>query len=260
VRRYGFHGPSHLYLSRRGAVLLGKPAAACNLVTIHMDRGVSLCAIREGCSVDTSMGLTPLEGAVMGTRCGDIDPGIPAFIMQAEELSARELESVLNQKCGIFGLTGRHRDRRHLLDAALDGDVPCRRALELEAYRLKKYLGAYLAAVGPLDGVVFTAGTGGLEWLARELTLDGLECFGIRLDRERNRTVCPDKEEVITTADSAVQVFVVPGDDGLVSAEDTAAILAGDYSDHLRHDYRFARAGFVPPPSRREAVPENRPY
>ncbi len=247
IRRYGFHGPSHLYLAKRAAVLLGKPAAECNLVTIHIDRGVSLCAIRNGVSIDTSMGLTPLEGAIMGTRCGDIDPGILPFMMRETELTARDMEGVLNQKSGLCGIAGRYLDRRHMLDGALDGDERCRLALEMEAYRLRKYIGAYLAAVGPLDGVVFTAGVGTTEWLARERTLAELGCFGIRLDRDRNRYASLQGGEVlISTDDSAIRVFVIPSDEELVFAEDVAAILAGKHGDHLRFGYSFGEADFTP--------------
>jgi len=247
VRRYGFHGPSHLYLSRRAATLLGKPAAGCNLVTIHIDKGVSLCAIRNGVSIDTSMGLTPLEGAVMETRSGDFDAGITAFVMQQLNLSAREMESILNQKSGIRGITGLHAERRQVLEAASAGDARCLLALEMEAYRLKKYIGAYSAAVGPVDAVVFTTGAGEWEWFARELALRGLECFGILPDQERNRTAGSDRKEALITSDaSPVKVFVIPTDEELVFAQDVTAILSGEYSGHLHHGYSFARPGFVP--------------
>ena len=247
VRRYGFHGPSHIYLSRRAAMLLGKPADACNLVTIHIDKGVSLCAIRNGVSIDTSMGLTPLEGAIMETRSGDFDAGITPFIMQQMNLSAREMESILNQKSGILGITGWHAERRQILEAAATGHARCRLALEMEAYRLKKYIGSYLAVVGPLDAVVFTTGAGEWEWFARELTLGGLECFGILPDPERNRAVRSEGEEALITGDaSPVKVFVIPTDEELVFAQDVTAILSGEYSDHLHYDYSFARPDFVP--------------
>jgi len=247
VRRYGFHGPSHIYLSRRAAALLGKPAAECNLVTIHLDKGVSLCAIRGGQSIDTSMGLTPLEGAVMETRSGDFDAGIIPFIMQQLNLSAREMESILNQKSGILGITGWHAERRQILEAATAGHAQCRLALEMEAYRLKKYIGAYLAAVGPLDALVFTTGAGAGEWFARELVLGGLECFGILLDQERNRAVGPERKEALVTADaSPVKVFVVPTDEELVYAQDVTAILSGEYGSRVQYDYSFAHPDFVP--------------
>jgi len=247
VRRYGFHGPSHIYLSRRAAGLLGKPADACNLITIHIDKGVSLCAIRNGTSIDTSMGLTPLEGAVMETRCGDIDVGILPFIMQQMNLSAREMASILNQKSGILGITGWSTERRHFLKAAIEGDAKCRLALEIEAYRLKKYIGAYLAVVGPLDAVIFTTGAGDQEWFARERILEGLECFGILLDHERNRAVHSEREEALISSDgSPVRVFVIATDEELVFAEDVTAIISGNSSGQMHFDYSFGRPGFIP--------------
>ena len=247
VRRYGFHGPSHLYLSKRAAIRLNRPVNACNLITIHLDRGVSLCAIRKGLSVDTSMGMTPLEGAVMETRCGDIDPGIHAYMIQEMNLSAQEMEQILNQKSGIAGISGRRRSRQHFLQAALNGESRSRLALEIEAYRLKKYIGSYLAITGPLDAIVFTSGTGSLEWLLREMVLSGLDCFGIRLDRDRNRAIRSEQEEVeISAAGSLVRLFVMPTNEELVIAEDVAAIHAGVYRDHLHYEYSFASADFVP--------------
>ena len=247
VRRYGFHGPSHLYLSRRAAVLLDKPADGCNLVTIHMDRGVSLCAIRNGLSIDTSMGMTPLEGAVMETRCGDIDPGIHAYIMGELDLSSHELEQILNHKSGVCGISGRRLGRQRFLEAALGGDPRCRLALEIETYRMRKYIGSYLAVIGPLDGVVFSAGTGATEWSVREMVLSGLERFGVRVDPERNRAVRGGRDEAeITGAGASVRTFIIPTNEELVCAEDVAAIHAGTYLDHLHTDYTFARRGFAP--------------
>ncbi|MBW4054329.1 MAG: acetate kinase [Proteobacteria bacterium] len=247
IRRYGFHGPSHLYLSRRAASLLGKPADSCNLITIHIDKGVSLCAIKGGISIDTSMGLTPLEGAVMETRCGDIDAGILPLMMQQLNLSAQEMEHILNQKCGIVGISGRNTDRRHILEAAVENNAKCRLAMEIEAHRLKKYIGAYSAVAGPLDAVVFTAGVGELEWFARELVLEGLECFGILPDSERNHAIRGEWEETLITRDaSPVKVFVIPTNEELVFAEDVASLLSGDYNDHRNYEYSFASPDFVP--------------
>jgi len=247
VRRYGFHGPSHIYLSRRAAVLLGKPVETCNLITIHLDRGVSLCAIRNGLSVDTSMGMTPLEGAVMMTRCGDIDPGIHAYIMKVLNLSTKGLEQLLNNRSGIFGITGQQLDRQHFVQAALDGNSRCKLALEIETYRLKKYIGAYLAITGPLDAIVFTTGTGSSEGPVREMVLSGLDCFGIRLDRDSNRAIRSKHEEVeITGEESLIRTFVIPTNEELVIAEDVAAVLSGVCSDHLHYDYSFANDDFIP--------------
>jgi acetate kinase len=246
VRRYGFHGTSHLYVSKRAAVLLGKPASECNIVTMHIGNGVSHTAIKNGISVDTSMGLTPLEGAVMGTRCGDIDPAIPAFMMQKENLSAKEIDSILNKKSGIMGITGRFTDRRDVIEQADQGDRLCILALDIEAYRLKKYIGSYMAAVGKLDAVVFTAGVGEMGWPIRERAIEGLEHLGIHLDKERNKGAMTRKREtLITTDDSPVKVYVIPTDEELVFTEDVVAILNGTYTDHMQFEYSFARTDFV---------------
>lgn len=246
VRRYGFHGTSHLYVSKRAAVLLGKHPKNCNLITMHIGNGVSHCAIKNGVSVDTSMGLTPLEGAVMGTRCGDIDPAIPLFMMQMENLSAKDIDGILNKKSGIFGITGKYTDRRDVIEHADKGDKLCKLAVDIEGYRLKKYIGAYMAAVGHLDAVVFTAGVGEMGWQIREKAIEGLECMGIKLDRDRNKAAMTRKREsLITTDDSPVKVFVIPTDEELVFTEDVAAILDGTYTDHMNFEYSFARPDFV---------------
>ncbi len=239
VRRYGFHGTSHLYVSKRAAVMLGKPAKECNIITMHIGNGVSHTAIKNGVSVDTSMGLTPLEGAVMGTRCGDIDPAIPAFIMQMENLSMKEADSVLNKKSGILGITKRFADRRDVIANAEQGDHLCQLALKIEGYRLKKYIGSYMAILGRLDAVVFTAGVGERGAQIRELALENLEHMGIILDKGRNNAACKGKEAVITTDASPVKVFVIPTNEELVFTEDVAAILNGTYTDHMNFGYSF---------------------
>lgn len=246
VRRYGFHGTSHLYVSKRAAVLLGKAPKDCNLITMHIGNGVSHSAIKNGVSVDTSMGLTPLEGAVMGTRCGDIDPAIPAFIMEKEGLNPREIDGILNKKSGILGITGKYTDRRDVIEGAEQDKCPrCQLALDVEAYRLKKYIGAYAAAVGGIDAVVFTAGVGEMGWQIREKALENLEFMGIILDREKNRKTMTRKvESVITAPDSPVKVFVIPTDEELVFTEDVVAILEGSYADHMKFDYSFNSSGF----------------
>lgn len=246
VRRYGFHGTSHLYVSKRAAMLLGKTAEQCNIVTMHIGNGVSHCAIKNGVSVDTTMGLTPLEGAVMGTRCGDIDPAIPAFMMQKENLSAKEIDSILNKKSGILGITGKFTDRRDVIQSAGEGDHRCQLALEVEAYRLRKYIGSFMAAVGRLDAVVFTAGVGEMGAVIREKAIENLEHIGIFLDRERNKGAMTRKREsLITTDDSPVKVYVIPTDEELVFTEDVVAILNGTYTDHMQFEYSFAKPDFV---------------
>jgi len=245
VRRYGFHGTSHLYLAKRAAALLGKPAAACNLITIHVDRGISLCAVKNGTSVDTSMGMTPVEGAMMESRCGDIDPGIPSFLMNREGLSPAEMTEILTRRSGLFGLTGTAVSRRQILEQAAAGEERSRQAVDMEAYRLRKYIGGYLAAVGRPDAIIFTSGHGLLEAEVRRRVLDNLGCFGIRLDAELNRgpeTV--DREVLVSAGDSSVRVFVVPTHEELVFAADAAALLQGRFGDPLEFDYPFARGDF----------------
>jgi len=244
VRRYGFHGTSHLYVSKRAAVLLGKKAKDCNIITMHIGNGVSHAAIKNGVSVDTSMGLTPLEGAVMGTRCGDIDPAIPGFMMQIEGLSAAEIDSILNKKSGILGITGKYTDRRDVTAHAEKGDKTCKLAMDIEAYRLRKYIGSYMAVLGRLDAVVFTAGVGERGWQIREMACHGLEHMGIHLDLERNRAAVKGNECLITTDDSPIKVFVIPTDEELVFTEDVAAILDGSYTDHMNFEYSFSKADY----------------
>ncbi|BEH11981.1 MULTISPECIES: acetate/propionate family kinase [Geobacter] len=228
VRRYGFHGASHCHAARRGAALLGREPARCNLITIHIGNGISLCAVEGGRSIDTSMGLTPLEGTMMGTRCGSIDPGIPPFMMQEEQLSPRDLDRILNQRSGSAGITGLKLDRPAFLARAIAGDERCLLALEMEAYRLRKHIGGYTAALGRLDAVVFSAASGEGEWFMREKTLADMACFGIRLDRERNRTArSVDREERVSADDSPVAVYVIPTDEEMVYAEEVAALLNG---------------------------------
>ncbi len=244
VRRYGFHGTSHLYVSKRAAVLLGKKPKDTNIITMHIGNGVSHCAIKNGVSVDTSMGLTPLEGAVMGTRCGDIDPAIPGFMMQIEGLSASEIDGILNKKSGILGITGKYTDRRDVVTHADKGDKTCKLAMDIEAYRLRKYIGGYMAVLGRLDAVVFTAGVGERGWQIREMACHGLEHMGIHLDRERNREAVKGRECVITTDDSPIKIFVIPTDEELVFTEDVAAILDGTYTDHMNFEYSFSRSDY----------------
>ena len=163
VRRYGFHGTSHLYVSRRAAAILGKKPEDVNVITMHVGNGVSIAAVKQGVSIDTSMGLTPLEGAVMGTRCGDIDPAIILFMIEKEGFYAHQLDTILNKKSGLLGITGKYFDRRDIDRAAEEGDERAKLAQEIESYRLRKYIGSYTAAMGGLDAVVFTAGAGESE-------------------------------------------------------------------------------------------------
>ncbi|MGB9613469.1 MAG: acetate kinase [Candidatus Margulisiibacteriota bacterium] len=240
VRRYGFHGTSHLYVSRRAAVLLGKKPSEVNLITMHIGNGVSITAVKEGISVDTSMGLTPLEGAVMGTRCGDIDPAIILFMMEKEGFYAEEIDTILNKKSGLLGITGKYVDRRDIEKAAAEGDRRAQLAIEIESYRLKKYLGAYSAALGKVDAIVFTAGAGEMNYKLRARVLTGLENLGIKLDLKKNEAaVSRERESEISTDDSQVKVFVIPTDEEIVFIEDVVAILEGRYKTHTHFTYSF---------------------
>lgn len=242
VRRYGFHGTSHLYVSKRAAVLLGKDPKECNIITMHVGNGVSHTAIKNGVSVDTSMGLTPLEGAVMGTRCGDLDPAIPLFMQQILDIGPKEMDTILNKKSGILGLTGKYTDRRDVLEGAEQGDERCKIALEVEAYRLKKYIGVYMAVLGRVDAIVFTAGVGENAGIIRQMALEGLEELGIKIDKEKNlKTRSKDGETEISTPDSKVKVFVIPTNEERVFIEDVVAILNGTYKEHTEYPYTFLK-------------------
>ena len=242
VRRYGFHGTSHLYVSKRAAVLLGKEPKDCNIITMHIGNGVSHTAIKNGVSVDTSMGLTPLEGAVMGTRCGDLDPAVPLFMQQQLGIGPKEMDNILNKKSGILGMTGKFTDRRDVLKNAEKGDEKCKLAIEVEAYRLKKYIGMYMAVLGKTDAIVFTAGVGENAGAIRQLALEGLEELGVVIDREKNlNTFSKHGETEISTSDSKVKVFVIPTNEELVFVEDVVAILNDTYKDHMQHNYTFLK-------------------
>ncbi len=240
VRRYGFHGTSLLYVAKRGAVLLEKDPFDCNLVTCHIGNGVSLNAVKNGVSYDTSMGLTPLEGMVMGTRAGDHDAAIDLYIMQKEAKTPKEMDSILNRKSGILGITGKYTDRRDVVEAAKRGEKRSELAIEIESYRIKKYIGAYTFALGGIDAIVFTAGIGELSDTVRAKSLDNLQSLGIRFDEEKNRLArTRNAESDITAEGSRVRIFVIPTDEERVFVEDVVALLEGRYDLHTNFTYRF---------------------
>uniref|UniRef100_A0A7V3YFU7 Acetate kinase n=1 Tax=Candidatus Caldatribacterium californiense TaxID=1454726 RepID=A0A7V3YFU7_9BACT len=224
IRRYGFHGTSHRYVAERAAKMMGRPLEELRLITCHMGSGVSFAAILYGKSIDTSMGFTPLEGLVMGTRCGDIDPAIVFFLMEKEGLSAKEVEEILNKKSGVLGISGISSDTRDIEDAA-PHNHRARLTLDIIAYRAKKYIGAYYAILGGLDGLVFTAGIGENSPYIRKSICSGLEHLGILIDDERNTV--RRKEALISRDDSRVQVMVIPTNEELVIARDTWRIARG---------------------------------
>ena len=246
VRKYGFHGTSHLYVSRRAAALLKKDPHEVNLITLHIGNGASATAIKEGKAYDHSMGFTPLQGLIMGTRSGDIDPAIIPYIMEKTGLSLKEVMDILNKKSGILGITGKYTDRRDVEIAAAQGDKRAILAIEMEAYRVRFYIGAYMAALGRVDAIVFTAGVGEKGWIIREKSLEGLENLGIILDKERNREAMSRNHEfIISTDDSPVKVFVIPTDEELVLVEDAVAILEGRYDIPERFKYSFESPDYV---------------
>ncbi|HEX8297818.1 MAG TPA: acetate kinase [Rubricoccaceae bacterium] len=220
IRRYGFHGTSHQYVSRRLAELQSLDPATARVVTLHLGNGCSACAVRGGRSVDTSMGMTPLEGLVMGTRSGDLDPSIVFDLVAKEEMTLAEIQTMLNRYSGLLGLSGYAADMRDLLAEADAGDARCRQAVEVFCYRVKSYLGRYIAVLGGIDAVAFTAGIGTFSAHVRARILDGLTGLGMTLDAEANEAAS-GTEARITTADSAVPVWVVPTNEELVIALDT---------------------------------------
>jgi len=222
IRRYGFHGTSHQFVSALAPALLGKPVEDTKLVVCHLGNGASLSAVKGGKSIDTSMGMTPLEGLVMGTRCGDLDPAIIGHIMAHEKMKVREVMDVLNKDSGVLGLSGVTSDMRDITDAADDeGNAAAARALEVYDYRARKYIGAYAAAMGGLDAIVFTAGVGENNWQARKRIVEGLQFLGVEMEHSKNfRGAVGD----ISTPNSRVKILVIPTDEELAIARDTLSI------------------------------------
>jgi acetate kinase len=246
VRRYGFHGTSFLYTAKRAAVLLGKDPFKTNLIIAHIGNGSSINAVKDGCSFDTSMGLTPLEGLVMGTRSGDMDPAIPFYIMRKTGMSAADAEKALNKSSGVLGITGQYADRRDVEQAAERGDKRSKLAMEMESYRIKKYIGAYYAALGHVDALVFTAGVGEMGPAIRSLATAGLEELGIIVDKDKNaKSKCRNAETELTGAGSKIRVFVIPTDEELVMTEDAYALMNGTYDVHTKYHYSFQDRGYV---------------
>jgi len=234
-----------LYVAKRAAVLLNKDPFRCNLVTCHIGNGVSLNAVKDGLSYDTSMGFTPLEGLVMGTRPGDHDAAIDLYIMQKEKRSAKEMDTILNKQSGVLGITGTYTDRRDVEEAAERGEPRAKLDLEIECHRIKKYIGAYAAAAGGIDAVVFTAGVGEMSPLIRAKALDGLEFMGIKYSQEKNALAKTRNAECdISADDSKVKIFVIPTDEERVFIEDVVALLEGSYDVHTHFTYKFQLPGY----------------
>ncbi len=230
VRRYGFHGTSHHYVNLRAAQFLKRRPNELRLVSCHLGNGSSLCAVDHGRSVDTTMGFTPAEGLIMGTRCGDVDAGVLAFLERTEGRTASQSEEMLNKKSGLLGLSGISSDMREILKAAGEGDHRALLALKTYCYRVRKYIGAYVASMGGLDAVIFTGGIGQGSAEVRALALQGLDCMGISLDEERNRNARGFDEVCrITTNDSKITVLVVPTDEERMMAREALRALSRSY-------------------------------
>jgi len=246
ARRYGFHGTSFLYTAKRAATLLGKDPFKTNLIICHLGNGASVNAVKDGCSFDTSMGITPLEGLVMGTRSGDVDAALPFYIMRKTGMNDAEMENALNKKSGLLGLTGQYTDRRDIQAAALKGDSRALLAQRVEAQRVKKYIGGYQATLGRVDALVMTAGVGEFAWFMREKILDGLEGIGIAYDPRRNQmSHTRNTETIISKDESKIPIFVIPTDEELVMTEDAFALTKGTYDIHTHFTYSFQSKDYV---------------
>lgn len=223
VRRYGFHGTSHYYVSGRVADLMGKPIEELKIISCHLGNGASVAAIKGGKCVDTSMGFTPLEGLVMGTRSGDMDPAIIDYVMSKENMSIKEVTNMLNKESGVLGISGISSDFRDIEDAAAEGNERAKIALDIFQYRVQKYIGSYAAAMNGVDAIVFTAGLGENGIVDRDAILSSLTYLGVTCDDERNNV--RGKETEISTADSKVKAFLIPTNEELVIARDTKKLL-----------------------------------
>ena len=226
IRRYGFHGTSHRYVSHRTCEILGLDPDHNRLISCHIGNGGSICAVKDGKCIDTTMGLTPLEGLMMGTRSGDIDPAAVLYIMKKEGLTPDQMDHLLNKESGVLGVTGKSSDMRDIEAGVAAGDKDCILALSMYDQRIKKYVGAYLAELGGADAIIFTGGVGENQAITRETVCSGMEFCGIKLDKELNAKV-HGTETVISAPDSKVKVIVVPTNEELVIARDTVAIVTG---------------------------------
>ena len=244
VRRYGFHGTSHLYVSKRAAAMLGKPAEQCNLITMHIGSGASGVAIKNGIAVDTTLGMTPTAGLVMGTRPGDVDAAALLYVMEKLNLTPEQMTKHLNKDSGLMGITKCFADRRDV-EENRETNPDCQLAIDIETHNVKKYIGAFMAELGHTDAIVFTAGVGENDDYLREKFCSGLEELGVKLDKEANKNALARKgvdEAIISTPDSPVKILMIATNEELVIVEDTIAIMNGTYNpDHLKMAYSFAQ-------------------
>lgn len=229
VRRYGFHGTSHRYVSKRACEYLGLDYRKTKVITCHIGNGASISAIKNGKAIDTSMGLTPLAGLMMGSRCGDIDPSAVTYLMQKTGMQPQEMADFLNKKSGVLGITNISSDMREIEAADDNGDKMAHLALAMYNYRIKKYIGAYAAAMGGVDVIVWTAGVGENQKGVRWDSCEGLEYLGIKMDKERNHV--HGKEQILSADDSKVKVVLIPTDEEIVIARDTLALVTGQPLD-----------------------------
>ena len=224
IRKYGFHGTSHYFVSHEAAAMLGRPIDELKLITCHLGNGSSITAVDHGRSVDTSMGFTPLEGLAMGTRCGDIDPAVPLYIMGKEELNLQQINALLNKHSGVLGISGVSNDFRTLEEESAKGDKRATLALEVFCYRLKKYIGSYIAAMNGADAIVFTGGIGENSDIVREMVVKDMEFLGVELDAEANHGKEHGEGAEISKSSSRIKVLVIPTNEELVIARDTRRI------------------------------------
>ncbi|MBS4881818.1 MAG: acetate kinase [Peptoniphilus harei] len=223
IRRFGFHGTSHKYITNRAAEMLGKDVNEVNLITCHLGNGSSICAVKNGKSIDTSMGFTPLEGLAMGTRCGDLDPAILPFIMEKENLSTDEINTLINKKSGVLGISGVSSDFRDIEAARDEGNKRAKLALDIFEKRVRGYIGSYMTELDHVDAIVFTAGVGENSIEMRESIVNGLKSLGIKIDSERNNVRGEDK--LISADDSSIKIFVIPTNEELMIARDTKELV-----------------------------------
>ncbi|HPU57915.1 MAG TPA: acetate kinase [Candidatus Avimonas sp.] len=225
VRRYGFHGTSHRYVSARCLELLGKPdGKGTRVITCHFGNGSSIAALKDGKVIDTTMGLTPLDGIMMGTRSGAVDPSVVLFLMEKEGLTTKEMDDVLNKKSGMYGISGVSSDDRDIVDAINAGNERAKLAWDMRAYQIIKYVGGYISALGGVDAIVFTAGIGENQPELRQEILESLSYLGAKVDYEKNQV--HGQEAEITTPDSKIRAFVIPTNEELVIARDTMELIS----------------------------------
>jgi acetate kinase len=220
VRRYGFHGTSHQFVAEKAAKMVGKDWKNLKIISCHLGSGASICAIDHGKSFDTTMGMTPLEGLIMGSRCGDVDPGVLTFLMDKEKMSLKDMSTMLNKKSGLVGISGGKQDMRDIRAGRDAGDERCTYAFDMFAQRVKRYIGGYMAEMGGCDLLLFTGGIGENAWFMRHPILENMECLGIKIDMELNDKIMGD-DQVISTPDSKVTTIVVTTDEEYVIASDT---------------------------------------